>query len=84
MTDSDVTLPLVLLIDDDPTVHLWAKRHLSFAGFKLVSALNGDEGIELFQVHFPDIVLVDVEMPGLERSKSPTTSHFFLCVLPVL
>ncbi|MFI3137590.1 MAG: EAL domain-containing protein [Methylococcaceae bacterium] len=66
MTDSDVTLPLVLLIDDDPTVHLWAKRHLSFAGFKLVSALNGDEGIELFQVHFPDIVLVDVEMPGID------------------
>jgi diguanylate cyclase (GGDEF)-like protein len=66
MTDSEATLPLVLIIDDDPTVHLWAKRHLSFAGFKLISALNGYEGMALFQTYFPDIVLIDVEMPGID------------------
>ncbi|NOT83870.1 MAG: EAL domain-containing protein [Methylococcaceae bacterium] len=64
MKNSEVTLPLVLIIDDDPTVHLWAKRHLSIAGFRLVSALNGEEGIAIFQTCCPDVVLIDVEMPG--------------------
>ncbi|MEQ1637127.1 MAG: EAL domain-containing protein [Methylococcales bacterium] len=66
MTNSEANLPLVLIIDDDPTVHLWAKRHLSVAGFELISALNGEEGIALFRTHFPDIVLIDVEMPGID------------------
>ncbi len=66
MTNTEMTLPQVLIIDDDQTVHLWAKRHLTFAGFKLISALSGDEGVALFQAHFPDIVLVDVEMPGMD------------------
>lgn len=66
MTTTETNLPQVLVIDDDQTVHLWAKRHLSFAGFNLISALNGREGIEKFQTHFPDIVLIDVEMPGID------------------
>lgn len=65
MTDSETVLPVVLVIDDDPTVHMWAKRHLSSVGYQLISALNGRDGVTLFHAHFPDIVLIDVEMPDI-------------------
>ena len=57
---------LVLVIDDDQTAHLWAKRYLSTAGFALISALNGHEGITAFKQHSPDIVLVDIDMPEMD------------------
>ncbi len=60
------TLPKVLVVDDDQTMHLWAKRHLSGSGFKLVSAFDGREGIEAFKQHLPDVVLVDIDMPGMD------------------
>jgi diguanylate cyclase (GGDEF)-like protein len=66
MNQSEIALPLVLVIDDDQTLHLWAKRHLSAAGFVIVSASNGHDGIEAFKIHSPDIVLVDIEMPEMD------------------
>lgn len=57
---------LVLVIDDDQTAHLWARRYLSTAGFSLISALNGYEGVEAFKKYSPDIVLVDIDMPGMD------------------
>lgn len=62
-------IPLVLIIDDDPTIGLWASRTLTKTGFKVVSALNGYLGVELFKQISPDIVMIDIEMPvmgGLE------------------
>jgi diguanylate cyclase (GGDEF)-like protein len=56
---------LVLVIDDDQTAHLWARRYLSTAGFSLISALNGAEGVEAFKKHSPNIVLVDIDMPEM-------------------
>lgn len=66
MNQSEIALPLVLVIDDDQTLHLWAKRHLSAAGFEIVSAINGHDGIEAFKKHSPDIILVDIEMPEMD------------------
>lgn len=53
MSQSDNSLRLVLVIDDDQTAHLWVRRYLSAAEFTLISALNG---IEAFKQYSPDIV----------------------------
>jgi diguanylate cyclase (GGDEF)-like protein len=66
MNQSETALPLVLVIDNDQTIHLWAKRHLSAAGFKVVFAVNGYDGIDAFKKYSPDIVLVDIEMPEMD------------------
>jgi PAS domain S-box-containing protein len=58
--------PVVLLIDDDKTLHLWATRHLLDAGFTLISSFSGEEGIAAFKDHHPDIVLIDVSMPSMD------------------
>jgi diguanylate cyclase (GGDEF)-like protein len=66
MNHSDTQLPLVLLIDDDPTLHVWAKRMLPDAGFDLISCADGEAGIEAFKEYAPDIVLIDIEMPEMD------------------
>ncbi|MDD5462847.1 MAG: EAL domain-containing protein [Methylococcales bacterium] len=66
MNESEIALPLVLVIDDDQTIHLWAKRHLRVAGFEVIFADNGLAGIDVFKRHSPDIVLVDIEMPEMD------------------
>lgn len=66
MNRPDIHLPVVLLIDDDQTLHLWATRNLPDAGFKLISCFDGKEGIEAFREHSPNIVMIDIEMPIMD------------------
>ncbi len=57
---------LVLVIDDDLTTQALARRSLENAGFRTLSATNGQQGLEIFQQSLPDIILLDVEMPEMD------------------
>lgn len=63
MDNLDTRIAIILLIDDDQTVHMWAERNLPKDNFNLVSSFNGKQGIEAFQNSSPTIVLIDIEMP---------------------
>ena len=66
MVNSADNQPVVLLIDDDQTLHLWAERNLRTGGFKLISSFDGESGLNAFQEQAPDIVLLDIEMPVMD------------------
>jgi len=53
----------VLIIDDDKITHSFIKRALDSA-YKLHSVFSGEEGLETVVEIKPDIILLDVEMPG--------------------
>lgn len=55
----------VLVVDDDPTALLLASQALGNAGFVVIEASHGLMALDLFQQSDPDIVMMDVEMPGL-------------------
>ncbi|NOU51682.1 response regulator [Pseudoalteromonas sp. JBTF-M23] len=55
---------LVLAIDDDKLAHCIIEEALS-SSCRLLHAKNGEEGIRLAQKYQPDIILLDVEMPGM-------------------
>lgn len=55
---------LVLAIDDDKLVHKIIEDALA-ESCKLIRAKNGDEGLRLALKYQPDIILLDVEMPGM-------------------
>ncbi len=62
----------ILLIDDDASLLRVTEYNLSSAGFKVVSAKSGKEGIEAFQNNQPDLVITDVQlgdMNGIELLK---------------
>tara|TARA_Y100001001_G_scaffold157628_1_gene176052 strand:+ start:9 stop:1295 length:1287 start_codon:yes stop_codon:yes gene_type:complete len=57
---------IVLVIDDDATVHDLMKRSLSREGFHVLSALDGEEGLRLAKAHHPQVITLDVMMPGVD------------------
>jgi two-component system alkaline phosphatase synthesis response regulator PhoP len=56
---------LVLVVEDDPTLRLGLTKTLRSEGFRVEVAKTGPEGIEVAQKVHPDLVLLDVMLPGL-------------------
>ena len=55
----------VLVVDDDETVRDVVRRYLEVAGFTVDMAGDGAEGLARFGAHEPDLVVLDVMMPGI-------------------
>jgi signal transduction histidine kinase/CheY-like chemotaxis protein len=56
----------VLLIDDDPHIHKDVETALSETDFEVVHALNGEKGIALAKSTKPDVIILDILMPGMD------------------
>jgi len=56
--------PLILIIDDDKNIHDIIRRKLAGESLRIISAYNGFDGIKKSQLHTPDLILVDILMPG--------------------
>ncbi|HTM46275.1 MAG TPA: response regulator, partial [Polyangiaceae bacterium] len=56
--------PKILVVDDNAENRALLQATLEDAGYQVVLATNGDEGIAAFQAEGPDCVLLDVRMPG--------------------
>ena len=58
--------PLVLLVEDLVDSRELYAQYLTYAGFSVVTAINGHEALRLAQLLRPDIVLMDVRLPGMD------------------
>jgi two-component system, OmpR family, alkaline phosphatase synthesis response regulator PhoP len=54
----------VLVIDDERSIRMLCRVNLAASGMDVLEAANGDEGLELARTERPDLVLLDVMMPG--------------------
>jgi CheY-like chemotaxis protein len=59
-------LSKVLVIDDDPTMHDMIQRYLAREGFAHIMARDGAEGLRLARGLKPDVITLDVMMPGMD------------------
>lgn len=57
--------PKVLIVDDEPNIVLAIDFLLSQKGFQTKNAYNGTEALEKLSVFQPDVVVLDVMMPGM-------------------
>lgn len=55
----------ILVVDDEKFITWSLKQHLEKEGYEVFTAESGTEGIELFKVEVPDIMLLDIHMPGI-------------------
>jgi DNA-binding response OmpR family regulator len=56
----------ILAADDDPQLLRLMTRNLQLEGFDVLAASDGQQALELIENHAPDLVLLDVMMPGLD------------------
>ncbi|MDY0974308.1 response regulator [Massilia sp. CFBP9012] len=54
----------ILIVDDSPTERLYLTDILVKNGFAVSTAVNGDEAIERIRAERPELILMDVVMPG--------------------
>jgi diguanylate cyclase (GGDEF)-like protein/PAS domain S-box-containing protein len=66
MTIQSNECPTVLIVDDDPMTRMLVTEALEPEGFSVQEAESGVEGLETFGRLKPDIVLLDVSMPGMD------------------
>ncbi len=58
-------MALVLIVEDSPTEALVMKKALETGGYETAVASDGDEGVEKAKSMKPDLILMDVVLPGL-------------------
>jgi two-component system alkaline phosphatase synthesis response regulator PhoP len=54
----------ILVVDDDPEIVAMLNMRLTKRGYKVTTANDGHEALEIAKKELPDIVLLDVMMPG--------------------
>ena len=64
MKNEAVRAESILVIDDDSTVLQLQKKVLEEAGYDVILAADGVYGMELFEEKKPDLVILDITMPG--------------------
>lgn len=53
----------ILIVDDDPNISDLLKMHFESEGYSVKTAADGAEGLDLFKVFEPDLVLLDIMLP---------------------
>jgi two-component system, OmpR family, KDP operon response regulator KdpE len=56
----------ILVIDDEPQIRRALSAGLERTGYKVVAAAGGEEGLNLASEHPPDLVILDLAMPGTD------------------
>ena len=56
----------ILVVDDDPKIRTVVRRGLAYEGYRVVEAATGEEGLDKAREHLPDLVILDVMMPGID------------------
>jgi CheY-like chemotaxis protein len=54
----------ILIVDDQPAVRELVSVTLEIGPYQILEASNGDEALRLAQTERPDLILLDIQMPG--------------------
>jgi DNA-binding response OmpR family regulator len=74
----------ILVIDDDPGITSLLKRGLSYDGFTVQIASSGKDGLDLAREQPPDLVILDVMMPGIDGLEVCRRLRAADSVLPII
>lgn len=58
--------PLILLIDDEPQILRALKTILTANHFRVISAINGEQGLAYAAAQMPDVIILDLTLPDME------------------
>ena len=56
----------LLIVDDDPAIREGLKESLRHHGYHVLTAVDGEAGLRAVRAERPDLIVLDVTMPGLD------------------
>lgn len=56
----------ILVIEDDPAILRLLQRGLTMEGYQVDTAVDGENGLKLFQERQPDLIVLDLMLPGID------------------
>ena len=72
----------ILFIEDEPDQVMMISLRLEKSGYEVISSMDGEEGLQMAITEKPDLILLDVVMPGMDGfevcrrlRKDPVTKH---------
>lgn len=90
MSKTDTNTHTIMIVDDEDEVREMIRRILRFSQFNVIEARDGNEGMEMALTHQPDLITLDIMMPGKngiilceELKANPLTKHIPVIVLTV-
>ena len=63
----------IMIVDDSATDRQFFVDALTRAGYEVVTAQNGEEGVYKSRIEQPDLILMDIVMPGMDGYKATRT-----------
>jgi two-component system, OmpR family, alkaline phosphatase synthesis response regulator PhoP len=61
-----VATPKILIIDDEPSIHTVITAYLQAEGYEFLSAMDGQTGLQAARTFKPDVIILDVMLPGMD------------------
>jgi len=63
----------ILIIDDEHFITFTLKQHLEQEGYEVFTAPSAEEGLEIYKAEIPDVLILDVQLPGMSGLELLTT-----------
>ena len=57
---------LILVIEDQEDNRRIMRDLFSSAGYEVIEAFTGEEGVTSAETHYPDLILMDIQLPGID------------------
>jgi len=74
----------ILLVDDEEGIQLLYQEEFQDEGYEVVSAFTGEEALEKFKSESPDLVILDIQMPGMNGIEVLRQMKMIAPQLPVI
>ena len=83
-------MPKILIIDDQPEIRELMLATLEIGPYELLVAENGQQGVDIALAQKPDIILLDLKMPGSRLDgfgvcqrlrQNPATAHVYIIIV---
>jgi len=56
----------ILVVEDEENIRLLYKEELQDSGYEVIQASNGMEAIKKYDLHCPDLIILDIQLPELD------------------
>ena len=61
-----MNIPRILVVDDDPSILKFIRANLEARSYQVLTAVEGEEAIRIAEKEKPDLIILDIVMPGMD------------------